>query len=65
MKTFKYFGLLYIKLTQMIEYVKCIDSHKTTGVDPEVLKREGLLFVGRHGWPAKKILGFRWSKKTK
>ena len=40
-----------------------------TGVDPEILKRgggegeggegEGALYVGHHGWPAKKILGFR------
>ena len=27
------------------------------------LKR-GALFVGHHGWPAKKNLGFRWSKKA-
>ena len=31
--------------------------------DPEILKR-GALYVDHHGWPAKKILGFRWSKKT-
>ena len=23
------------------------------------------LYVGHHGWPAKKILGYRWSKKAK
>ena len=23
------------------------------------------LYVSHHGWPAKKILGFRWSKKAK
>ena len=23
------------------------------------------LYVGHHGWPTKKILGFRWSKKAK
>ena len=28
-------------------------------------KGEGALYVGRHGWPTKKILGFRWSKKAK
>ena len=33
-------------------------------MDPEILEREGVLYVGHHGWPAKKILGFRWSKKT-
>ena len=22
------------------------------------------LYVGHHGWPAKKILGFKWSKKA-
>ena len=26
--------------------------------------KEGALCVGHHGWPAKKILGFGWSKKT-
>ena len=26
---------------------------------------EGGLYVDRHGWPTKKILGFRWSKKAK
>ena len=25
----------------------------------------GALYVGHHGWPTKKILGFRWSKKVK
>ena len=25
----------------------------------------GALYVGHHDWPAKKILGFRWSKKAK
>ena len=34
------------------------------GADPEILKR-GELYVGHHGWPSKKILGFRWSKKAK
>ena len=24
-----------------------------------------VLYVGHHGWPTKKILGFRWSKKAK
>ena len=36
-----------------------------TGVDPEIFKREGVVYVGHHGWPMKKILGFRWSKKAK
>ena len=27
--------------------------------------KEVVLYVGHHGWPTKKILGFRWSKKTK
>ena len=34
-----------------------------TGVDSEILKR-GALYIGHHGWPAKKILDFRWSKKA-
>ena len=34
------------------------------GADPEILKR-GVLYVGHHGWPTKKILGFKWSKKAK
>ena len=25
----------------------------------------GALYVNHHGWPAKKTLGFRWSKKAK
>ena len=39
-----------------------------TGADPEILKRGwgwGALYVGHHGWPTKKVLGFRWSKKAK
>ena len=32
-----------------------------SGADPEILA----LYVGHHGWPTKKILGFRWSKKAK
>ena len=35
-----------------------------TGADPEILKK-GVLYMGHHGWPTKKILGFRWSKKVK
>ena len=41
------------------------------GADPEIFKREGgegggrALSVGYHGWPTKKILGLRWSKKGK
>ena len=35
-----------------------------SGADPEILKR-GALYVGHHGWPKKKILGFKWSKKAK
>ena len=26
--------------------------------------QSGVLYVGYHGWPAKKILGFRWSKEA-
>ena len=26
---------------------------------------KGALYVGHHGWPTKKLLGFRWSKKAK
>ena len=36
-----------------------------TGADPKILKRGGALYDGHHGWPTKKILGFRWSKKAK
>ena len=24
-----------------------------------------VFYIGQHGWPTKKILGFRWSKKAK
>ena len=34
-------------------------------MDKEILKRGGGVSVGHHGWPTKKILGFRWSKKAK
>ena len=27
-------------------------------------EKGGALYVGHHGWPTKKILGFRWSKKA-
>ena len=27
--------------------------------------KEGMLYGGHHGWPTKKILVFRWSKKAK
>ena len=36
---------------------------KMLGVDAEILKR-GVLYVGHHGWLAKKNLGFRSSKKA-
>ena len=32
--------------------------------DPEILKRAGL-YAGHHGWPTKKLLGFKWSTKAK
>ena len=35
-----------------------------SGADPEILKR-GALYVSHHGWPTKKVLGFRWPKKAK
>ena len=30
----------------------------------QIFLREGVLYVGHHGWLAKKTLGFRWSKKV-
>ena len=27
--------------------------------------KEGTLYVDHHGWPTKKISGFRWAKKAK
>ena len=27
-------------------------------------EKVGALYAGHHGWPAKKFLGFRWSKKA-
>ena len=30
----------------------------------QIFLKEGALYVGHHGWPAKKIFGFRWSKKA-
>ena len=34
-----------------------------SGADLEILKR-GVLYVGHHGWSAKQVLDFRWSKKV-
>ena len=39
------------------------DREYSSGADPEILKK-GALYVDHHGWPAKKILDFRWSKKA-
>ena len=38
-----------------------------SGEGPEILKweRGGGGYVDEHGWPTKKILGFRWSEKVK
>ena len=44
---------------------QCVNNeYPEAGADPEILKK-GALKVGHHGWPTKKILGFRWSKKAK
>ena len=50
-------------------------GHRTSGEDSQIFKRivggeegggggGGVLYVGHHGWPANKILGFRWSKEA-
>ena len=38
-------------------------KHYTQGLMQRFWKG-GALYVGHHGWPAKKRLGFRWSKKA-
>ena len=40
-----------------------LDVHYLQGRIQRFWKRV-VLYVGHHGWPAKKILGFRWSKKA-
>ena len=36
-----------------------------SGADAEILKeKKGALYIGHHGWPTKKMLGLRWSKKA-
>ena len=44
----------------------CVPYVILQGADSEILKNGGRgLYVGHHGCPTKKILGFRWSKKAK
>ena len=46
-------------------YLNILSIHmNNTRVDAEILKK-GAPYVDHHGWPAKKKLGFRWSKKAK
>ena len=57
----------------LIYFFKVISFHleifyviiqRLTGEDPDFLKRGGALYFGHHGWPPKKIVSFRWSKKA-
>ena len=34
-----------------------------SGAVPDIFKK-GALYIGHHGWPTKKILGFRWSEEA-
>ena len=55
---------MVVCLNTIISNNKNITLITARGADTEILKR-GALYVGHHGWPTKKILGFRWSKKAK
>ena len=48
----------------MLVKCTCVSLHALPGADPEIWKGVALS-VGNHGWPTKKTLGFRWSKKAK
>ena len=47
----------------VLRIIKNIKTTQVSGSDPEIFKMGGTLCWPR-GWPAKKILGLRWSKKT-
>ena len=55
----------------MVEHQKTSDQNQElsdqTKNTPDILSggKNSAFYVGHHGWPTKKILGFRWSKKTK
>ena len=42
------------------------ELHKKHGNQGQIQRfwKRGVLYAGHHGWLAKKILGFRWSKKA-
>ena len=44
---------------------RVFDQACISGEGPEILKRGRGRYVNEHGWPTKKILGFRWSEKVK
>ena len=51
----------YISWIHFIHFMPSVQKSDTfTGADREVAVNDG-----NHGWPTKKILGFRWSKKAK
>ena len=45
------------------DYSDSYQFSKETGADPEILERRRF-YVYHYDWSAKKILGFRWSKKV-
>ena len=49
---------------RLVSLTLCLFSKFSSGTDPEILKKRAL-YVAHHGWPGKKIIGFRWSKKAK
>ena len=53
----------FIKFGILLNLIKYCDKPRA---NPDIFKREGwgTLYLRHHGWPAKKILGFRWSKKA-
>ena len=61
---FNFDSVLYHTYTDIASYHIPTVSLPIPGADPEILKKLEL-YIGYHGGPKKKILGFRWSKKTK
>ena len=63
-KSWHYKGCCKLLKTKWKTYRNYLKRYTLPGADAEILKR-GVLYVGHHGWPTKKILGFKWSKKAK
>ena len=67
----------YSQSLQFMKMFRYFEKHKTCSISFWISKKrmkwyqlqmqgfwKGALYVGHHGWPKKKILGFRWFKKA-